>query len=71
MSDPEIVRLLDRLNASTEQRHRDAADQSKDLVNAVAKGFDGLTKAVTGLTKVISDGVTLIEHTIIDEMRRR
>jgi hypothetical protein len=64
MSDPDLVRQIERLNINLEQWHIDAADQNRDLTKAVAKGF-------ADVAKVIKEGFTVLEHLIQDRFPNR
>jgi hypothetical protein len=63
MADDEILRQIARYFADSDKRERDAAAQNKAVVDAITKGFESLVKE-------LHEGITLIQHTIIDELRR-
>lgn len=64
MSDVDIARALERLASDAKDRDRAAAERHAALVKAISGGFASLVKEV-------HESLTRIEHTLIDELRRR
>lgn len=63
MADDEVLRQIARYFADVDKRERAAADRNKAIVDAINRGFESLVKE-------IHEGITVIQHTIIDELRR-
>ena len=64
MSNDDALRAIARYLDDADKRERAADERSKALTAAVTKGFETLVKE-------LHEGFTLIQHTIIDELRRR
>lgn len=63
MAEDETLRQIARYFADADRRDRAAADRNKAVVDAITKGF-------ASLVKELHEGFTLVQHTIIDELRR-
>ncbi|AEV86844.1 hypothetical protein ACWT_5826 [Actinoplanes sp. SE50] len=62
MTDADTMRALTRYLDDASRRERAADERNKAIVGAIEKGF-------ASLVKELHDGITLIQHTLIDELR--